>query len=56
MGDVQSPPLELKSELTKPEQPPLDVEIDQCRKYISRAQKRIKASHESKMWHQTQIR
>ena len=47
MGDVQGPALEvLKSELTKAraasKQPPLDVEIDQCRKYISRAEKRIK--------------
>ena len=47
MGDVQGPAVEvLKSELTKAraasKQPPLDVEIDQCRKYISRAEKRIK--------------
>ena len=47
MGDVQGPAVEvLKSELTKAraatKQPPLNVEIDQCRKYISRAEKRIK--------------
>ena len=47
MGDVQGSAVEvLKSELTKAraasKQLPLDVEIDQCRKYISRAEKRIK--------------
>ena len=44
MGDLQGPAVEvLKSELTKAraasKQLPLDVEIDQCRKYISRAEK-----------------
>ena len=47
MGDVQGPALEvLKSELTKAksasQQPPLDVETDQCRTCITRAEKRIK--------------
>ena len=47
MGDVQGPAVEvLKTELTKAKsaskQPPLDVEIDQCRKYISRGERRIK--------------
>ena len=47
MGDVQGPAVEvLKTELTKAKsaskQPPLDVEIDQCRKYIARGERRIK--------------
>ena len=47
MGDVQGPAVEvMNSELTRAraatKQPPLNVKIDQCRKYISRAEKRIK--------------
>ena len=46
-GDVQAPAVEVpKTELTKAKsaskQPPFNVEIDQCRKYIARGERRIK--------------
>ena len=46
MGDVKGPAVEvLKSELTKAKpasKQPLDVEIEQCRKYSARGERRIK--------------
>ena len=47
MGDVPGTPVEvLKAELTTAraasKQPAVDVEIDQCRKFIARSQKRIR--------------
>ena len=47
MGDVQGPAVEvMKTELTKAKsaskQPPLDVEINQCRKYVARGERRVK--------------
>ena len=47
MGDVQGPAVEvLKTELTKAraasKQPAVEVEIDQCRKFIARSERRIR--------------